>query len=118
MSVPPSLNGAKLLWQNEAPPKPWSIYAMGNAVILYYDAECAPCIQYVQHLFHYMGTFGLPLEWVQEVVGKAWPHLVESIKREAERPLKEKLTSLKHYIQKEVDRLDELNSDHEDLWIR
>jgi hypothetical protein len=28
----------------------------------------------------YMGTFGLPLEQVQEVVSKAWPHFVENIK--------------------------------------
>jgi hypothetical protein len=43
---------------------------------------------------------------------------VESIKREAKRPLEEKLTSLKHYMQKEVDWLDKLNSNHEDLQIR
>jgi hypothetical protein len=65
-----------------------------------------------------MGTFGLPLEQVQEVVSKVWPCFGESIKQEAERPLKEKLTRLKCYMQKKVDWLDELNSNYEDLWIR
>jgi hypothetical protein len=91
---------------------------MGDTVSLYHDAACAPCTQYVQHLFLHTGIFGLPLKQVQEVVDKAWPCLVESIQRKAEKPLEEKLASLQHHLQKEEDQLNKLDSDYEDLGIR
>jgi hypothetical protein len=55
----------------------------------------------VQHLFLYMGMFGLPLEWVHEVASKAWPCLIETTQEEAARPLKRRLADLQHYMQDE-----------------
>jgi hypothetical protein len=86
-AVPPSLNGAELLSQNNSLLKLWSIHTIGDTVTLCYDAACAPCIQYVEHLLLHMGTFGLPLEQVREVTSKAWPHLIETTQEEAARPL-------------------------------
>jgi hypothetical protein len=48
----------------------------------------------MEHLLLHTGTFGLPLEQVQEVAKKAWPYLIETIQEEAARPLKRRLANL------------------------
>jgi hypothetical protein len=85
--TPLSLNRAELLRQNDSLPKLWSIHTIGDAIALCHDAACTPCAQYVEHLLLHTGMFGLPLEWVQEVASKAWPHLIETTQEEAARPL-------------------------------
>jgi hypothetical protein len=117
-AAPPSLNGAELFRQNDTPSKPWSIHAIGDTVTLCNNVDCIPCVEYAQHLFHHTGTFGLPLEWVREVVSKAWPHLIETIQQEAERPLKERLAGLECYTQAEQEQYTDLDNTHEDLQVR
>jgi hypothetical protein len=76
----------------------------------------------MKHLLLHMGMFGLPLEWVQEVARKAWPHLIETTQEEATRPLTWRLANLQHYMQDEQewhtdleDALKDLRARHEDL---
>jgi hypothetical protein len=69
----------------------------------------------VEHLLLHMGTFGLSHEWVKEAVCKAWPHVVDTIRQEAERPLNERFASLQRYQLSESDRLQELEDEYTDL---
>jgi hypothetical protein len=62
--------------------------------------------------------FGLSHEQVKEAVCKAWPCIVDTIRREAERPLNERFTSLQHYQLSESDRLQELEDEYTDLRAR
>jgi hypothetical protein len=117
-AAPPSLNGAELLRQINDPLKLWSIHAVGDAVTLCHDAACAPCTHYVQHLVSHMGTFDLSPEQVKEAVCKAWPHIVDTIRQEAERPLNERYASLQHYQLSELGRLQELKDEYTDLCAR
>jgi hypothetical protein len=116
--MPPSLNGAKLLRQNDSLLKLWSIHTIGNTVTLCHNAACAPCAQYVEHLLLHMGMFGLPLEQVQEVASKAWPCLIETTQEEATRPLTRRLADLQHYMQDEQEWHTDLKNALEDLRVR
>jgi hypothetical protein len=65
-----------------------------------------------------MGTFGLSPEQVKEAVCKAWPCVVDTIRREAERPLNERYTSLQRYQLSESGWLQELKDEYTDLHAR
>jgi hypothetical protein len=117
-TAPPSLNRAELFRQNDTPSKPWSIHAIGDAVTLCHNVDCIPCVEYAQHLFCHTGTFGLPPEWVQEVVSKAWPCLIETMQQEVKRPLKERLAGLEHYTQAKQEWYTNVDNVYEDLQVR
>jgi hypothetical protein len=60
----------------------------------------------------------LPLEWVQEVASKAWPHLIETTQEEATRPLTWRLANLQYYVQDEQEWHTDLENALEDLRVR
>jgi hypothetical protein len=62
--------------------------------------------------------FGLSPEWVKEAVCKAWPCVVDTIRREAKRPLNERYASLQRYQLSEPGWLQELEDEYMDLRVR
>jgi hypothetical protein len=72
----------------------------------------------MEHLLLHMKTFGLPLEWVQEVASMAWPCLIETTQEEAARPLTQRLADLQHYVQDEQEQHTDLEDALKDLRVR
>jgi hypothetical protein len=80
-----------------------------------HDRHCNPCATYIKHLLTHQGSYGIPVEGLKQAVETASPLLVKMIRREATKPLEDRIADLDGQHRQAREEVDSLTASNRRL---